>query len=736
MSECAPCARDGGSPALYEGSEGSGGSAGRTGTPTRLRAKTFDGPDALSIDRGESGVVFNPLTTPAEGTFRFRPESPLQAEPGDAEERAWAEVPEAARPTAPRSSTLGSLAHVLTAVCTACAASRFPLDVRDPPSDAAALALLPVDLFIWLVLLYDLRRTVALARAPRGRVGGKRAAGASVRWREMCMLTCDVVAAAPIEVLFPIRSVMPRTYEMLKGVRLFKCVRCVRRVLFSADAAASVVTVVLGLGWILHVLTCITQEISVVEIAYSRAFYWTVYTVTSVGYGDTDIGDTRVVHFYASALMLLGLVGSGVFIGKIAEILARQDRTSQDIDQGVQELRSLMEFYSIPRAISEEALSWHEHVLHAHAFDHHAGAIESLPSSLQERISLAARRHLLCAVPLLRGLRIPCLEDLATRMSRVVLDPGETLVTQGDPAADFFLITHGTFDRIKDMHASAAEQEYFCGEFGVLYGTPHPCTVRARGYCDVFGIPATLVIVCCVRYPELLRRLVNAAEGPHAVLTPQMLPQQLNEHPRCGGVRDGPLDLAHDLAVELLRDVADQGTATAMVRDSSMRLRVGMLPVSKGTSKKGLARITTTERRASVDTLRRSDDFDAEEAIGWILKQTRQSMRRLTQDTSEDHHHSFRRSSTRRQTDDLDDASTGTRKRLEAIEKEMGKMRELLETVAGSRSSTSPRAAREDESCPPDSPRAGVSLFSAALAHSSSPRNKKKGLFAPLTTEV
>jgi len=84
-------------------------------------------------------------------------------------------------------------------------------------------------------------------------------------------------------------------------------------------------------------------------------------------------------------------------------------------------------------------------------------------------------------VPIFAPLDDEMQEDLASRMVERRVEGGETLVAQGEPAEDFFLIVEGAFDTQVDGKSvrTMGPGDSF-GEIGLLRDTERTATVEAK----------------------------------------------------------------------------------------------------------------------------------------------------------------------------------------------------------------------------------------------------------------
>eukprot|EP01065_Artemidia_motanka_P050061 TRINITY_DN8485_c1_g1_i1.p1 TRINITY_DN8485_c1_g1~~TRINITY_DN8485_c1_g1_i1.p1 ORF type:complete len:798 (+),score=124.91 TRINITY_DN8485_c1_g1_i1:76-2394(+) len=518
------------------------------------------------------------------------PPSHLSLSPTNVERVVSVDFTSTIEPTRRSSVQWRAVESAVVACCCTYAAVHVPLAVGDPGDDPSHWRL-AADVITWIVFVLDLWR--AKRDEENRRLEKARSADAALfeegknGWREQFLLLCDAAAVVPVEPFWALRPQFRQGYEIMRAVRVAKIPRCTVRC-YACGTTGMVVCVSLGLLWMTHVFTVVTIGIQTGETSlnYSQAFYWVVYTLTSVGYGDMSVGHSHSALYFACFLMVLGLFGSGLFIGKMAELLARQDRTSSDIDRGMAEMASLMDYYRIPAELRSETLAWQAHVLSTHAFEHHASAIQNLPASMQQRIALCARRRILEAVPLLRGLSDTCLEDLATGLVRVTLDPGEFLCSRGEFASELFFLTHGMMELLNAEHYSVGSirQGDIWGELGVLFGATYTVSVRAIGYCDSLGVPRHLALVCCVRYPEFSSRLwrnVKDVDGASAHSDKLLIAEHLRSHRRASEMMAAPIAEAQVIALDVLQEM----TAEAEARGNEEHTRtLGRMSVDLPTS--------------------------------------------------------------------------------------------------------------------------------------------------------
>lgn len=117
-------------------------------------------------------------------------------------------------------------------------------------------------------------------------------------------------------------------------------------------------------------------------------------------------------------------------------------------------------------------------------------------------------------VPLFRGLSGEDLYPVAEIASVEAIDAGATVVRQGDPSDDLYVVLEGDLAVEKDgKEVGALDKGKTFGELGVLDGEPRAATVAARSGCKLLRIPRSELEALLDESPELAKGIIRTLLG-------------------------------------------------------------------------------------------------------------------------------------------------------------------------------------------------------------------------------
>jgi small-conductance mechanosensitive channel/CRP-like cAMP-binding protein len=158
--------------------------------------------------------------------------------------------------------------------------------------------------------------------------------------------------------------------------------------------------------------------------------------------------------------------------------------------------------YTVTFSVAETSLmGGTKNVLLRHARKqlHYAGLLERDPDGLvqtraRSRPMILAPREVLGDLVLFEGLQAMQLEDLASRLTTRRLEPGEILFAEGAADATLYVVASGVLEMTRATGTTTwltlgriGAGEYI-GEIGLLTGSPHASTARARTHCVVYQL--------------------------------------------------------------------------------------------------------------------------------------------------------------------------------------------------------------------------------------------------------
>ena len=142
---------------------------------------------------------------------------------------------------------------------------------------------------------------------------------------------------------------------------------------------------------------------------YIRAIYWSVTTLTTIGYGDiTPVTNLQTV--YTMCIMLVGAGAYGYLVANIASILANSDIVRAQFVDKIQKINTFMKYKKIPYEMQKSILDYYDYIWKNRKGYDERQILHELPPSLRMKVSLYLNSDLVRKVPILKNAS----EDLIT----------------------------------------------------------------------------------------------------------------------------------------------------------------------------------------------------------------------------------------------------------------------------------------------------------------------------------
>jgi voltage-gated potassium channel Kch len=351
-------------------------------------------------------------------------------------------------------------------------------------------------------------------RNPKGFIAAPGIRSYVTRW-----LLVDVIAAVPWSLLLGAGWTELARLVKLDKVRAILAEWMLRELRYADELVLAFVlfTMLLATHWI----TCgwiairgVTPDVPIAT-AYIDALYWTISTLTTVGYGDVVPRDS-IEKVYAIGTMIVGFAFLGYLIGLLATVWARRDPARLKFRENIERLATATKYARLPRSLQRRVYDYHYYVWKRRLGYDEVGFLSELPRNLRSEVSLHMKRYLLENGELFRGADPEFVREIAVHLRPLVLTPGDVAFHEGEEGRDMYFLARGEVEIVSGPDqtrlAVLAEGSYF-GEIALLENVPRTATVRALDYCDVYSLSRSAFETVVLHHPEVMSQIREKAHA-------------------------------------------------------------------------------------------------------------------------------------------------------------------------------------------------------------------------------
>lgn len=341
-------------------------------------------------------------------------------------------------------------------------------------------------------------------------------------------LWADLIASFPFFLLpggsFLNLNRLARFARMFRILRLFSGTRSISR-LKKSKFNPNVIRLGLMIFWLLlvaHLLACGFVFVEGVSpdlpkgMRYLQAFYWTVTTLSTVGYGDITPDIFNEVHLLFTILsQLLGVGMYGYVIGNISTVIANIDTAKTLYREKMERINTFLKYRRIPSSLSNRINDYYDYLWETRRGYDETSVVDELPYSLRVQVVLELHREIISKVPIFAGASQAFIREIILNMESVVFTPGDYVVRKGEIGAEMYFISRGSVDVVSEdesiVYATLNEGAFF-GEIALLLSTPRNATIKAREYCDLYSLNKTTFERILDKYPDFAESIRALAE--------------------------------------------------------------------------------------------------------------------------------------------------------------------------------------------------------------------------------
>uniref|UniRef100_A0A1S4A511 Potassium channel n=1 Tax=Nicotiana tabacum TaxID=4097 RepID=A0A1S4A511_TOBAC len=232
------------------------------------------------------------------------------------------------------------------------------------------------------------------------------------------------------------------------------------------------------------------QERSI-SLGYTYSMYWSVATLTTVGYGDLRAHNTgekifSIFYMFFNIGLTAYLIGNmtNLIVHGIARTFAMRDAINKTVRYASKNI--------LPEGIKEQVLA-HLTLKFRTAELQQEEVIGDLPKAIRCSIAQYLFHTTLENTYLLKGVSEDFLVQLVSEIKAEYFPPKVDIVIQNDIPTDFYIVVSGavevvTYKNGMEQFLSKLESPGLFGEVGVIFNMPQPFTVRSKRFSQVVRI--------------------------------------------------------------------------------------------------------------------------------------------------------------------------------------------------------------------------------------------------------
>nr|XP_054749999.1 potassium voltage-gated channel subfamily H member 8-like [Lytechinus pictus] len=349
----------------------------------------------------------------------------------------------------------------------------------------------------------------------------------------------DLLAAVPFDILTQIFSLKLDTIQLIKLARLLRLLRLLNKIERYSQYSAIVLTFfMLAFALLAHWLACIWFVIGRMELnknddgwdlgwivdlgdqlkmpilgvnstgprndsIYITALYYTLSSLTSVGFGNVS-ANTNTEKIFTILVMFLGALCHAAVFGNVTAIIQRMYSRRALYYTKLRDLKDFVRSHHIPPALKTRMQEYFMTSWSINMGIDTTEMLQTFPEELRADIAMHLHKEFL-ALPIFADASQGCLRSLSLRIKTSFCAPGEYIVHQGDALNVIYFLLNGSMEILRHGMVVA-----ILGK-GDLFGCDLYITdtviqssgdIHALTYCDLQSVTRQELLEVLASYPE------------------------------------------------------------------------------------------------------------------------------------------------------------------------------------------------------------------------------------------
>ncbi|MFO7029822.1 cyclic nucleotide-binding protein [Limnospira fusiformis CCALA 023] len=248
---------------------------------------------------------------------------------------------------------------------------------------------------------------------------------------------------------------------------------------------------------------------------YMKSLYWSITTLTTVGYGDITPTSNLEIAF-TLVVMILGVSMYAFIIGNVASVVSSLDASQARFREQLDQVQSYMRDRKIPAFLQAQVRDYYQYLWECNrdtSFDR--DFLDEIPNSLKTKIYLYLYQELLEKVPLFKNADPACIEALVVKLKPRILPPNDYIIREEQLGHEMYFIQRGEVQAFSEKTGKVyriMSAGSFFGEIALVYSTRRTASVKTLSYCELFVLLKEDFDSVLDNYPHFAKQVKEIAQ--------------------------------------------------------------------------------------------------------------------------------------------------------------------------------------------------------------------------------
>lgn len=248
---------------------------------------------------------------------------------------------------------------------------------------------------------------------------------------------------------------------------------------------------------------------------YVRSLYWTITTITTVGFGDITPGRT-VEYLVAMVLMLIGASLFVFIVGSIASLLNTLHANRNAYRERAESVGDYLRARQVPAELFNKVRHFFDYRWDRFGGLEETALLSDLPEPLRLEIILHLARDVIEKVPLFRYCSTALRNALLVSLQPQTYPPDSVVAREGERGRCIFFVTAGSveiFSQTQETRFGLLEAGDYFGHLSLVLDEPRTASVRATDYCEMLLLHKQDYERLNAEFPEFRAALGKTADS-------------------------------------------------------------------------------------------------------------------------------------------------------------------------------------------------------------------------------